>query len=187
MPEFTVPSGWKRGERLSVRLFDGYGRTGTYYQVLQSLDCLEPSLDSMPAEAVFCVDFYSLEKLNDWLQWWHDGQSKIIRRLTVKVYKSDGCVSVNVQYPSGLFSAGTGSMNIVDGVWRISRVYVSPGYRNNGIGKLILNRLKQEADGRGIEVYPGGQGTPKKVLYSFYGSCGFEGFSHGDYFVWTGD
>ena len=64
-----------------------------------------------------------------------------------------------------------------EGLWYISRVFVSPKNRGKGLGRKLLQMLVAEVsshpDARVIEVYPGGYDFPRAQAFKFYKSCGF--------------
>jgi GNAT superfamily N-acetyltransferase len=97
----------------------------------------------------------------------------LINDMETTVNRYEGCVSVLVIY-EGIAVAAAGMDFWEDGkYWWLARVNVKHPHRKKGIGRQMINLLKENADGFPIFVCPGGYDLTQEEQFIFYERCGF--------------
>ena len=94
--------------------------------------------------------------------------------LPIRVIANDSNVSAMVI--DGNMCAAIAEMDMTkddDEYWWLARLNVKPKYQKKGYGRLLVQKLKENARGIKILVAPGGYGTDPEVQFAFYRACGF--------------
>lgn len=94
--------------------------------------------------------------------------------LKTKVNKTNTTVSVYiVDEDHPVMSVAVADMDRMSNHWWLARLFVNINYRNKGLGRTLINALRENAGEIPIEVMPGGYDIPKKNQFAFYKKCGF--------------
>ena len=92
--------------------------------------------------------------------------------METKVVNSGNNVCVMVVEKSQVIAIA--NMDFMGDHWWLARLMVKKPYRNNGLGRQLVNHLKENSKGYSILVAPGGYfELTKEEQFSFYEHCGF--------------
>lgn len=93
--------------------------------------------------------------------------------MQLKISKTKTTVSVYMVDEKSPVSIAVADMDNMGDKWWLARLFVNINYRNQGLGRKLINALKENADNIPIEVMPGGYDITKKEQFAFYKKCGF--------------
>jgi N-acetylglutamate synthase-like GNAT family acetyltransferase len=93
--------------------------------------------------------------------------------MKTRVIKQGLCVSVSIVDEEKQSIIATAGMDFIQGKWWLARLVVNRAFGRQGLGRSLIQHLRENADGYPIEVMPGGYDTPREQQFAFYERCGF--------------